>query len=231
MSKARNEAQAKPQNAYLSLVEVSKNFGPRTILTEINLTLQPSTLTLLTGNNGSGKSTLLKIMAGLSQPSHGKVILGHKDPDTELILSYVGHATFLYPHLTALENLNFWQRCLGLNLSEDDLLDHLARVGLLDHADSYPRAFSRGMCQKLNIARSLLQKPDLLLLDEPSTGLDQAAKLWLRTTLEGLRKEGSCIVLISHDLEQDSPLADTILRLEQKKCFSLTSGGAKCCGS
>lgn len=193
----------------LELAHVSKRYATRTLFQDISATFTRASLTLLCGKNGSGKTTLLKIMAGLSQATSGSVSSPLENPT----IAYVAHPTFLYPQLTALENLDFWNRCYGLNLSEDELFCALQEVGLADFAEDFPRSFSRGMCQKLNLLRALLQKPDLLLLDEPATGLDQDAQVWLRNTLKQLRDSGTCIVLVSHDRENDSVLASQSISL------------------
>ncbi|MBR4741843.1 MAG: ATP-binding cassette domain-containing protein, partial [Desulfovibrio sp.] len=95
----------------------------------------------------------------------------------------------------------------------------LKRVDLGGFADAYPKHFSRGMCQKLNLIRALMQEPDILLLDEPSTGLDQKSQHFLREALRNLRKQGKAILLITHALTEDRPLADMILRLEKGTIF------------
>ncbi|MCR5814908.1 MAG: ABC transporter ATP-binding protein [Desulfovibrio sp.] len=169
-------------------------------------------MSLLTGKNGCGKTTLMKIMAGLSKPTQGSIEL-----DEAIVPVYVAHATFLYPKLTAMENLSFWNRCLNLQLRYEDLADWLEKMGLYDFADIEAGTFSRGMCQRLNLARALMQKPSLLLLDEPATGLDYDSRQLLQNELLSLKSAGSCIVLISHDLAEDAPLADHILRLEGGK--------------
>lgn len=208
----------------LKLDHISKQFGARTVLSDLSCRFFPASLTLLTGKNGSGKTTLMKIMAGLSKPTQGSIEL-----ENTVTPVYVAHATFLYPQLTALENLSFWNRCLNLQLSDDDLADWLDKTGLWDFADIEAGTFSRGMCQRLNLARALMQKPSLLLLDEPSTGLDTDSRQFLHKELRALRSSGSCIVLISHDLAEDGPLADRTLRLEAGKLACDT--GDMACGA
>jgi len=196
----------------LKLDHISKKFAERTVLCDISCRFAPSSLTLLTGKNGSGKTTLMKIMAGLSKPTQGDIELAD-----EISPVYVAHATFLYPKLTAMENLSFWSRCLNLRLSDDQLADWLEKIGLWDFADSETGTFSRGMCQRLNLARAFMQKPRLLLLDEPSTGLDLESRTLLHQELLHMKANGCCIVLISHDLAEDASLADRVLKLEGGK--------------
>lgn len=191
-----------------TLSHIHKAFGRRVVLKDISVSLPQGSLALLTGANGSGKSTLMKVFAGLLPPNAGTIT----GIDDSTRIAYVAHATFLYPNLTALENLQFWNACYGLSLSEDALLDGLARVGLEDFCDMQAKHFSRGMCQRLNLARALLQKPDLLLLDEPQTGLDFASRQHLQEELRSLRSQGASILMISHN-DQDRCLADTVWHL------------------
>ena len=195
----------------LELSHIARSFGSHAVLQNISATFSAGALHLLGGSNGSGKSTLFKIIAGLLRPTEGDIRFSHPDPR----ILYVGHATFLYPNLTALENLAFWNTCYGGELHEEDLMQWLNTFGLLPFADDCPRVFSRGMAQKLSLARAFMLKPDLLLLDEPATGLDQAAQDLLRSQIQRKKEEGCCILLVSHHLEQEKGLADTVHIIEQ----------------
>lgn len=209
----------------LTLSRVAKFYGTRLIFKDVSHSFASGTLTLLAGGNGSGKSTLMRIMAGLANASAGTVQL-HDDCS----IGYVAHATFLYPGLTALENLTFWCRAYGLGASRKDMLDTLEHVGLAAHAHERAGVFSRGMAQKLNLARVMLQAPDLLLLDEPGTGLDQAAQGLLREEMGKARQRGACVVLISHDLQVDAPLADVVCQLARGRLSAMSSQEfATCC--
>ena len=193
----------------LSLVRVAKFYGHRPVLRDITQTFAAGSLAMLVGSNGSGKSTLMRIMAGLARPSAGQVRLADG-----VSVGHVAHATFIYPGLTALENLTFWGRACGLRSTRNDVMAALEHVGLASHAHERAGIFSRGMAQKLNLARVLLQAPDVLLLDEPGTGLDQSALALLRQEMLAAKARGACVVLISHDLQGDMPLADVVCRLE-----------------
>lgn len=127
----------------LVLERVGKRYGAATVLRNVEGVLARGTVTLVTGGNGAGKSTLLKIMAGLSQPSSGRVLLRPESGASASgpRLGYVGHATFLYPELTALENLAFWRTAHQLRLNRDALLALLERVGLAEHAHERARVF------------------------------------------------------------------------------------------
>lgn len=196
----------------LELARVAKIYGVKVVFKNVSCAFAAGSVSLLVGGNGAGKSTLMRVMAGLAQPSAGAV-----RQDDDLRVGYLGHSTFLYAGLSALENLNFWREAYGLRLSRQDLLACLERVGLAAHAQERAGIFSRGMAQRLNLARVLMQEPDLLLLDEPGTGLDAASLALLRREISTARARGACVVLISHDLAGDAPLADRLLALAERK--------------
>ena len=201
----------------LSLSGVAKIYGARVIFKGVTLDVAPGTVTLLVGPNGAGKSTLLRLMAGLGQASAGEV----QWQVGEAQLGYLGHATFLYPGLTARENLAFWRDVYNLpahNEAGEDTLDAvLTQVELQPFAHERAGVFSRGMAQRLNLARVLLLKPRLLLLDEPATGLDIRSAALLRREIVAAREHGTGVVWISHDVAADLPLADKVLALEKGK--------------
>ena len=200
----------------LELQQVSKVFGQRPILKDINVQVLSGQINLLMGSNGAGKSTLLNIMAGISKISFGKISLYIEEHET----AYLGHATFIYPALSARENLTFWANIYGLGLGKKlnvSINSVLERMELLPFAEEKAGVFSRGMSQRLNLARILLLKPKLWLLDEPSTGLDvHSAKLLRQEVLEA-KKHGAGIVWISHDLQNDAILADNIWQIENTR--------------
>ena len=195
----------------LELRGIAKFFGSRCIFKSVELAVARGTVHLLTGANGTGKSTLMRLMAGLLRPSAGSC----ECHAAEGRVAYLGHATFLYPGLTALENLDFWSKAQSLGLKEANLMAFLERVGLERHAHERAGIFSRGMAQRLNLARALLIEPELLLLDEPGTGLDRRAATILREEIVRARQRGAGIVWISHDVAADAPCADRVLILEQ----------------
>lgn len=201
----------------VSLSGVAKLFGSRVIFKGVTLDVTRGTVTLLVGPNGAGKSTLMRIMAGLGEPSAGTVAWNVP----EARVGYLGHATFVYVGLTALENLAFWRDVYGLHRDrgpegrERALLDALHRVELAPYAHERAGVFSRGMAQRLNLARVLLLQPELLLLDEPSTGLDVRSAALLRREIVASREAGAGIVWISHDFHGDAALADRVVVLEQ----------------
>ena len=151
-------------------------------------------------------------MAGLSRPSTGAIECHCESGE----IGYLGHATCIYPGLSALENLAFWSRLYGLGAERSRLTDLLERVELARFAEERAGTFSRGMAQRLNLARILLQSPRLLLLDEPGTGLDARSLALLRREIMQARSGGAAVVWISHDLAGDSNYADRILAIASR---------------
>ncbi len=203
----------------ISARSVEKRFGPVAALRGVDLDVEGGQAVAVLGPNGAGKSTLLRILAGLARPTAGSVSIrrGGRAPDgrgrARAWVGFAGHATLLYPELTARENLVFHGRLQGVvdpALRADQLLDE---EGLTPVADRRVRTFSRGMAQRLSIARALVQDPPLLLLDEPFTGLDRRAGDRLSERLQRLRSEGRAILLVTHDLLRASEIADAALIL------------------
>lgn len=196
----------------LRLRDISRFYGHRPVFKNVSLDLRRGSVTLLCGPNGAGKSTLLKIVAGLIKPSEGEVII----PDDEAPdIGYLDHRTFIYPTLSALENLRFWADLRGAPSADKDILPVLERMGLSDFAGEPAGLFSRGMAQRLNLARVFMQRPDLLLLDEPSNGLDKASLALLRAEIKKAGEDGACIVWITHSPDQDKVCADEIALLDK----------------
>ena len=197
----------------LELKDVRYSYSPeKVVLRGVNCVFECGTLYALVGKSGAGKSTLLRIIAGLSRPSAGEVIFdgtgaGGVAREDGPRLAYLGHATFVYPGLSALENLQFWARAHGLRPSRAELLTLLEHVGLAAHAEERAGVFSRGMAQRLNLARVLLLDADLVLLDEPGTGLDVNSMALVRREMLAARERGACVIVVSHDLAGDDFIA------------------------
>jgi len=195
-----------------------KRFGPVRALDGVDLELARGHVLALLGPNGAGKSTLLRILAGLVRPSAGEIrfALEGREPDRRDAkadagrgrVGFVGHATLLYPELTARENLVFAGRLHDVANPEARARELLAQVALSDVADRRAGDFSRGMAQRLSIARALVHDPVLLLLDEPFTGLDPAAADRLVHRLHGLRDEGHSLLLVTHEATWAAAVAD-----------------------
>jgi heme exporter protein A len=193
----------------LRLDGVSKRYGARLALCGISLTVEAGSVLLLVGANGAGKSTLLRLAAGLTPPTSGTVAR----PDAAI--GYLGHAVGLYPGLSALDNLAFWQRLYGGDARPDALLAALDRVGLAGRAHDRAAALSRGMAQRLNLARLILLRPILLLLDEPETGLDAASSALLTDEIAAARDRGAAVMWASH--QPDRVPADRLIELADRR--------------
>ena len=199
--------------ALLTVKRAAKFYGNKLVFKEVSCEIGPGEIMLVAGPNGAGKSTLMRIMAGLSMQSAGEISL-NLDPED---VAYLGHSTFIYPGLSALENLKFWGSMYGLRPSRDNLMAQLKRVGLERVAEEKAGSFSRGMAQRLNLARIYLVEPKLIFLDEPGTGLDHRSMALLRREITAFRSRGTSIIWISHHVFEDTALADKVLALSGKK--------------
>lgn len=194
----------------LCLNNVAKFYGSKLVFKKVSFELERGRVMLLVGENGAGKSTLLKIMSGLSRPSAGEVeCLAPQEK-----VAYVGHQTFIYPKLTAMENLAFWARLYGLDGGESRQMAALERVGLKAAAFEEAGSFSRGMAQRLSLARVFMLEPELLFLDEPGTGLDVRSQAIMHHEIASARERGATIVWVSHDVAGDLSRADMVLSIE-----------------
>lgn len=190
----------------LAARDVSRSFGRSWAVRRVTIELTGASLTALVGDNGAGKSTLLQMFAGLVRPVEGSIEVfgesfnGFLPSDIRCRMGFVGHAPFVYPDLTGNENLAFFGKLYGVTRSVADDRALLARVGLADAGEKLVRTYSRGMTQRLALARMLLQDPDIWLLDEPSTGLDAQGMQLLVGLLAEARARGRCVVAVTHDL-------------------------------
>jgi len=197
----------------LAVRDITKSFGPVRALRGVTLTVARGEALAIFGPNGAGKTTLLKIASTLMRPSSGQVLLFGADPSQaphlRRLIGMVSHHSYLYPGLTGLENLLFTARLYGLPdaASRADAL--LNAVGLGDRGDDLVRTYSRGMTQRLSIARALVHDPQILLLDEPYTGLDRQAAAAFTELLRAMRGART-IVLTTHSIEQGVALSDRV---------------------
>ena len=197
----------------LRIIDVTRTFGRRRALHKVTLTAAAGTITSLLGHNGAGKSTLLSIAATLLQVSSGKVLYGDTLAEAGGAalrgrIGMLGHDLYLYPELTAAENLAFFANVYALDGVQKRVDAALDRAGLTDRRDDLVSGFSRGMRQKLALERALIHEPRLLLLDEPFTGLDEAARNALRDRLRVARAAGAIIILTTHDIAAIDGLTD-----------------------
>ncbi|MCZ7546890.1 MAG: heme ABC exporter ATP-binding protein CcmA [Anaerolineae bacterium] len=200
-----------------------KAFGLRPVLRGVDLTVEAGQFLALFGPNGAGKTTLMRILAALSKPSMGVVRVGGYELPRNAgavrqRLGVVLHQPLLYEDLTARENLAFFARMYSLDGAGDRVEAILTQVGLAARAHDVVRTFSRGMQQRLSIGRALLHDPDILLLDEPYTGLDpEAAALLDRLLREVIADRPRTILMTTHDLARGLALADQVAVLARGK--------------
>jgi heme ABC exporter ATP-binding subunit CcmA len=190
-------------------------YGRRQVLRDLDLAVAAGEAVAVAGPNGAGKTTLLRVLAGLARPDRGEVRLEGRPlrrdaPHVRRAVGLVSHQTLLYDDLTLHENLTFAARLYGLPTPAAAARAALDEAGLGPRADESPRRLSRGLAQRAAIARALLHRPRLLLLDEPFTALDAAASERLRAELGARRQQGLGIVLVTHQLAEAWEVATRI---------------------
>jgi heme ABC exporter ATP-binding subunit CcmA len=201
---------------------VEKRYGMRMALQEVSLEIAAGECVALVGHNGSGKTTLLKMAAQLARPSRGKITFYSGDgmissDEVKRRIGMVAHHTLVYDELTAEENLVFFAKLFRLPDPVTRAQQALEPVGLSRRAADLVRTFSRGMRQRLAIARALLASPGLLLLDEPAAGLDPEGQQWLGATLSALHDSGCTIVMSTHGRNETQGSVTRAIRLEGGK--------------
>lgn len=201
-----------PDAPLIDVSKLIKRFGPKVVLRNLEFQAMPGEFVALLGPNGAGKTTFLRILSSLSSPTLGKVrVAGHDLPRQSSAvrrkLGVVSHLPLLYGDLTAEENLRFYARMYGVERMGDRITEVLGLVGLEARRRDLVRTFSRGMQQRLAIGRAIIHDPELLLLDEPHTGLDQDACEMLDDVLRNVAARGRTVVMTSHDLSRVEDLA------------------------
>ena len=197
------DADAGNRPSVVRAVGLSKSLGLRPVLTDVCLDVAAGDCVALTGANGTGKTTLLRCLAGETRPTSGSIEWFGQSTGAVAVpkqrIGVVAHDTRLYPDLSARENLLFAARMCRVPDAGQRVDECLQRTGLIRQAHRSPAQFSRGMQQRLALARALIHDPDLILLDEPFTGLDQAGTEWLCDLLRAQRDRGRALVLATHD--------------------------------
>ena len=190
---------------------LSRTFGNRRAVDDVSFTIGGGECLALFGPNGAGKTTLLRLLAGLLSPSAGVCRVGGKSlregPDARAQVGLVSHASMLYGTLSALENVEFAARMYGLASPTRAARDALATMRVQDRADTPVRLLSRGLQQRVSIARAIVHDPRLLLCDEPYTGLDEAGSAALTHALAERRASGAALLLVTHNLGEGLALA------------------------
>ena len=197
---------------------VAKFFGDFPALRNIELELRAGRVLSMLGRNGAGKTTLLRILAGLTRPTHGEVTFpafGGGPRGNRRRIGVVGHGTWIYDELTAEENIRFFCRLYGVSDPARAASDWLARVGLERFRNARAGEYSRGMRQRLTVARAFLHDPSVLLLDEPWTALDDRAMKLLSSLVREARSRGCSIVICSHQLREAVAVANEVALLHR----------------
>lgn len=202
----------------VELLGLGKTIDDRPILEQLDLSIPAGQFVAVLGANGAGKSTLLKVVSGLLAPSEGEIRLFGKTPrqggrGLRMKIGLLSHQPMLYRDLSARENLVFFARLYDCADPRGRAAELLDAVGLSDRADDPIRDFSRGMTQRVSIARALVHGPQLILADEPFAGLDVPSTRSIEKLLQGLHASGKTILLVNHDVSQSLVLADRVIVL------------------
>ena len=208
-----------------------RTFGGLRAVDEVSFQLRPGELLTVFGPNGAGKTTLLRMLGGVMRPTSGQVRVAGEAADASgrdwrHRVGVVSHQSLLYGPLTTTENLQFYGRLFGLNDLETRIPERLASLGLSDRAHRPVRELSRGLKQRVALARALLHDPEVVLLDEPYTGLDPHASAVLRDQLASLKDGRRTVVLVTHNLIQGLELADRVAIQVQGRFASVTDAGS-----
>jgi len=184
-----------------------KAFGPQVALRGVDLDVSSGEFVTLLGPNGAGKTTLLRVLATLSQPTAGSVRIDGHDvaragAEIRRGIGFISHESLLYPHLSVQDNLRFYGHLYDVSDLTARVDEVLTKVGLTGRRDDRVQTLSRGMAQRLTIARAILHRPRVMLLDEPYTGLDQRAAATLSVLLHDLATGGRAVLLTTHNLER-----------------------------
>ena len=201
-------------------------FGAIPILRGVNLAVTAGTAALVVGRNGAGKSTLVRLLAGLSAPTAGEArLFGAPSRSLEAAarrrVAIVTHQSFLYPNLTARENLEFYAELYRVDDAPVEIQRWLARIGLTFAADARVRTFSRGMEQRLTLARAMLPCPDILLMDEPFAALDADGVALVADLLREALARGCAIVLTAHQPAKVDGLEFALYEIDRGRLLPL----------
>ena len=218
-----------PAAPIVEVVELAREFGPTKAVAGVSFSLAPGECLALFGPNGAGKTTLLRVLAGLLRPTSGSArISGIALPGGPLARSRVGlisHHTMLYEALSARENVTFSARLYGIRDARTRVDDALKRMSMLERADASVRSLSRGMQQRVSIARAMVHSPQLVLADEPYSGLDESGARALTALLQELRSAGTAIIVVTHNLVEGLSLATHAAVMQRGKFVRYDAAG------
>jgi len=213
----------------VEVAELTREFGPTQAVAGVTFSLAPGECLALFGPNGAGKTTLLRVLAGLLKPTSGSArVSGIPLPGGPLARSRVGlisHHTMLYEALSARENVSFSARLYGIRDARARVDDSLRRMSMLERADASVRSLSRGMQQRVSIARAMVHSPQLVLADEPYSGLDESGARALTALLQELRSAGTAIIVVTHNLVEGLSLATHAAVMQRGKFVRYEAAG------
>jgi len=194
---------------------LTREYGAVVAVNGIDLALEAGEFLTVFGPNGAGKTSLLRLLGGSLRPTSGEIVVGgerldYRETGWRSRIGILSHQGYFYAHLTVEENLRFFGKLFGLRDLNERIPERLEQVGLADRAGFEARQLSHGMRQRLSLARALLHDPDLVLLDEPYTGLDPYASSVLRNVLSSLGDGRRTVVMVTHNLAQGLELADRV---------------------
>jgi heme exporter protein A len=227
-----------PDSPIVEATSLSRTFAGRRAVDDVSFALGRGDALAIFGPNGAGKTTLLRMLAGLLKPSGGSARIGGValpgGPEVRAVVGLISHASMLYGALTARENVELAAKLYGVRDARAAAERSLARMRILERADAPVRALSRGMQQRVSIARAMVHDPKLVLLDEPFTGLDAAGAAALSEALGELRTHGAALVLVTHNLDEGLNLATHLaimregrfVRLEDRAAVDVQGYGA-----
>lgn len=211
----------------VAVAGLGKSYGPTLALAGVDLSFGRGTVTVVQGANGSGKSTLLWLLALLAQPTRGDIRYGaygtDRTDDLRGRIGFVAHQLQLYPGLSGHENLVLAAKLQGIPYADKRATDLSDALSLSEYWNRPLRTYSRGQAQRVAIARALLHEPRLLLMDEPSTGLDVQSTEALVRLVEQEKQEGSIVIIVSHEVSFAKRVGDRVLHMERGRIVEQSS--------
>jgi heme exporter protein A len=206
----------------IEIKKLTKQADNKLILRGVDLSIKKGETVAILGPNGAGKSTLLKVLATLIKPTSGVIKINGMDLkknhiEIKKIMGYLPHSSLLYDQYTPLENLIFFGNIYGVKNVEQRAIALVKEVGLSFFLNEPVKNFSRGMIQRIAIARAIVHEPEILLLDEPHTGLDQGAIVILNNVILSMKAKGTTTLMVTHDFKQAAEICDRIIIVKNGK--------------
>lgn len=206
----------------IEIKKLTKQADNKLILRGVDLSIKKGETVAILGPNGAGKSTLLKVLATLIKPTSGRVLVNDMDLkknhiQIKKIMGYLPHSSLLYDHYSPLENLVFFGKIYGVKNVEQRAVGLVKEVGLSFFLNEPVKNFSRGMIQRIAIARAIVHEPEILLLDEPHTGLDQGAISILNNVILAMKQKGTTTLMVTHDFKQAAEICNRIIIVKNGK--------------